>query len=98
MPQFVVQISGVFSFSETHWICLAKDAHHTPLVNRNEQTQKEIVINKQIRLNLIYTGGAHFKKYFNATKQGLLKYILQENTISVYLLNFTCNSVFILVN
>ncbi len=65
MPQFVVQISGVFSFSETHWICLAKDAHHTPLVNKNEQTQKEIVINKQIRLNLIYTGGGlHFKKYF----------------------------------
>ncbi len=42
IPQFVVQmqmlISGVFlSFSETHWICLAKDAHHTPLVNKNEK-------------------------------------------------------------
>lgn len=58
IPQFVVQmqmlISGVFlSFSETHWICLAKDAHHTPLVNKNEK----VAINKQIRQNLIYTGG-----------------------------------------
>lgn len=56
IPQFVVQmqmlISGVFlSFSEMHWICLAKDAHHTPLVNKIEGC------NKQIRQNLIYTGG-----------------------------------------